>query len=263
MTIPKYGSGILYSPDRVFLLGDVHNEADKLMSVLDKLSPQITTNDHVVFCGDLVDRGSEAALTIETLVDFSTRYPTQVFYVEGNHDWMLRNYLSTGSTGWMQYLKPTLDNLAAKWGLPDILPATIANALLAHGFKEITSRTIPYYETDRLIATHAPLDKIIVSMNGGKNYEQDYADWVADPILNIKPQPLLDRMLPELKWQFSDENTDVPWVKKFLVCGHQAAHHSSPRITKYRAFIDTGCGLRPKGKLTCLEYPAKKWFQND
>jgi len=69
-------------------------------------------------------------------------------------------------------------------------------------------------------------------------------------------------MLQELKWQFSDENRDIPWVKKFLVCGHQAAHHNSPRITKYRAFIDTGCGLRPKGRLTCLEYPGKKWFQN-
>jgi len=258
----QYGSRPLYTPEKVFLLGDVHNEADKLMCVIDKLTPQVTPNDHIVFCGDLVDRGKEAALTIETLIALCRSHPDQVFFVEGNHDWMLRNYLSTGSTHWISYLKPTLDDLKEKWNLSDTAPDTIAAALIAKGFREVTSRTVPYYETERLIATHAPLDYTVVSMYGGRDYEEDWNEYLADPINNTKPQYLLDKMLQELKWQFSDENRDIPWVKKFLVCGHQAAHHNSPRITKYRAFIDTGCGLRPKGRLTCLEYPGKKWFQN-
>jgi len=257
-----YGSRTIYNPERVFLLGDVHNEADKLASVLDQITPQIRDTDHVVFCGDLVDRGPDAAATIEILIAFARSKPDQVFFVEGNHDWMLRNYLSTGSTHWLSYLKSTLDDLKSKWNLPDTLPDTIAGALIAKGFKEVISRTVPYYETDRLIATHAPFDYTTVAMYGGRDYEEDYNEWLADPVNNPKPAPLLDKMLQELKWQFSDENRDIPWIKKFLVCGHQAAHHNSPRLTKYRAFIDTGCGLRPKGKLTCLEYPSKKYIQS-
>lgn len=263
MSETQYGSRSLYTPEKIFLLGDVHNEADKLMSVVDKITPQLGPNDHIVFCGDLVDRGAEAALTVEALIDLCRRFPEQVFFVEGNHDLMLRDYLSRGSTMWLQYLQPTLDDLALKWGLPDTMPATIASELINRGFKEITSRTIPYYETAEIIASHAPLDKTTVLMNGGMEYQEDYSEYIKDPTAQMPFRYLLDKMIHELKWQFTDENTQINCVDKFRVCGHQAGHSKSPRVFKDRAFIDTGCGLRPSGKLTCLVYPGKQWFQND
>ena len=130
----QYGSRPLHTPARIFLFGDVHNEADKLMSVLDKITPEVGPEDHIVFCGDLVDRGPDAALTLETLVELCKRFPTQVFFVEGNHDLMLRDYLSRGSTMWLQYLQPTLDQLKTSWGLSDTSPQTIALGLLAHDY---------------------------------------------------------------------------------------------------------------------------------
>lgn len=258
MSVTQYGSRPIYTPEKVYLLGDVHNEADKLMSVLDQITPLIGPNDHIVFCGDLVDRGRDAALTVETLVSLTAQFPSQVFFVMGNHDWMLQHYLQTGRQDWMQYLKPTLESFKESWGLSDILPDTVAQALMNKGFKEITSRTIPYYETDRLIATHAPIERATASCYGSMHYQQDYADRAN----NMSFTYLLDRMRSQIMWDFCDETDMVKEIDKFLVCGHQPGHYKHPRLRADRAFIDTGAGMGPHRPITCLEFPSKKYYQS-
>jgi hypothetical protein len=254
---PKYGHLPLHTPDKVYFIGDVHNEGDKLISLLDQIEPLLTPNDHVVFLGDLVDRGKQAALTMEVLVDFTRKHPDQVYFVRGNHDWMLQNYLMTGNNGWMSYLKITLDSYMQSWGLPDIFPDTIAKALLDKGFREITSRMVPYYETEETIGTHAPLDQSVVLMNGGDYYDEYWANEGGTPDF----QHLLDKMDFEILWQFTGEELAIPCIKKFRVCGHQPGHAKNPRIFKDRAFIDTGAG-KGKRPITCLVYPGKKYYQS-
>src|ERR1035437_5025149 len=98
MSSIQYGSKPLHVPlGKIYLFGDVHNCADKLTSVLSQIEPLITPDDHIVFLGDLVDRGEQAALTIEILVNLVRKYPDQVFFVKGNHDWMLQNFLLTSN----------------------------------------------------------------------------------------------------------------------------------------------------------------------
>lgn len=255
----KYGSKPLHYPvGKIYLFGDVHNEADKLMSVLDQIEPLITPDDHIVFCGDLVDRGPQAALTIEVLVDLVRKYPDQVFFVRGNHDWMLQNFLATGNQGWFSYLLVTLNDYRDKWNLPYIGPDVVAQALLDRGFKEITARMIPYYETDEILATHAPLDYTACMMNGLDHYEEQYKDRINDPGFTY----FLEKMDYEILWQFTDEDRAIPDFKKFRVCGHQPGHYKHPRIFKDRAFIDTGCG-KGNRPLTCMVYPGKKVYQSD
>ncbi len=254
----QYGQRTLYHPlGKVYLFGDVHNEADKLVSVLDQIEPIITPEDHIVFCGDLVDRGPQAALTVKILVDLARKYPEQVFFIRGNHDWMLQHYLATGSSGWMQYLQITLDNYKAEWNLPNVDPDTITGELIKRGFREITSRMIPYYETNELIATHAPLDLSVVLMNGGDHYAELYADRVNNPGFIH----LLERMDHEILWQFTDENMTISCVDKFRVCGHQPSRGKHARIFKDRAFIDSGCGKGDR-PLTCMVWPGKKIYQS-
>ena len=254
----QYGERTLHCPvGKVYLFGDVHNEADKLMSVLDQIEPLLTPDDHLVFCGDLVDRGLMAALTVEVLVDLCRKYPDQVFFVRGNHDWMLQNYLLTGNTGWFTYLLVTLEDFKSQWKLHDIRPETIAQALTDKGFKEITSRMIPYYETPEILATHAPLDRTTVLMNGGDYYEEMYAERINNPGF----EHLLEKMEYEILWGFTDEGLEIPWVKKFRVCGHQPGRHKHPRIFKDRAYIDTGAGKGDR-PITCLVYPGKNYFQS-
>jgi DNA repair exonuclease SbcCD nuclease subunit len=254
----QYGHRLLYHPfGKVYLFGDVHNEADKLMDVLDQILPLITPEDHIVFCGDLVDRGAQAALTVEALVDLAKKYPDQVFFIRGNHDWMLQHYLMGGGNGWMSYLQVTLNDYKDKWNLPDINPDTITQALMSKGFKEITSRMIPYYETNEILATHAPLDYTAVMMNGGDYYEEEYKERANNPNFHY----LLEKLEYEILWQFTDEDKAIPCIDKFRVCGHQPGHYKNPRIFKDRAFIDTGCG-KGNRPLTCLVYPGKKYYQS-
>jgi predicted MPP superfamily phosphohydrolase len=254
----KYGARPLHYPvGKTYFFGDVHNEADKLMSVLDQIEPLITPDDHIVFCGDLVDRGVQAALTIEVLVDLTKKYPGQVFFVRGNHDWMLQHYLMTGSNGWMQYLDITLQDYKNKWKLTDIAPNTITTALMSKGFKEITSRMIPYYETDSVVATHAPLDLSVCMMNGLDFYEERYKDRINDPGFTY----FFERIDHELLWQFTEESMVISDFKKFRICGHQPGHYKNPRMFRDRAFIDTGCG-KGNRPLTCMVYPGKKIYQS-
>jgi hypothetical protein len=254
----QYGSKPLHHPlGKIYLFGDVHNEADKLMDVLDQIEPLITPEDHIVFLGDLVDRGTQAALTIEVLVDLVRKYPDQVFFVRGNHDWMLQNFLMTGNQGWMQYLQITIDNYKEVWKLPDTCKDTIVKALLDKGFKEITARMIPYYETNEILATHAPLDLSVCLMNGLDYYEEQYKDRINNPGFLY----FLEKIDHEILWQFTSEDLTISDFKKFRVCGHQPSRGKHPRIFKDRAFIDTGAGKGDR-PITCLVYPGKKYYQS-
>jgi len=254
----KYGSRPLFTPaGKVFLFGDVHNCADRLMDVLDQIEPLITPEDHIVFLGDLVDRGEQAALTIEVLVDLVKKYPDQVFFVRGNHDWMLQNFLMTGNQGWFQYLQTTLDNYKEVWNLPDINPDTITQALLNKGFREITARMIPYYETNEILGTHAPLDYSTCMMNGLDHYEEQYANRINNPNFRY----FLEKLNHEILWKFTDENKAIPDFKKFRICGHQPGRGKHPRLFKDYAFIDSGAGKGDR-PITCLEWPSKKCYQS-
>jgi len=261
MTDIQYGKRPLYNPaGQIYLIGDIHNEAVKLMDVLGQIAPLIKPEDHIVFLGDLFDRGPHAALTVEVLVNFVHTYPDQVFFVKGNHDDMLQSYLMRGGHDWFQYLLSTLDNFKEKWELPDIEPNTIAQALLNKDFTAVTSRTIPYYETEEIIATHAPFDFMTCMMHGLAHYEVDYAERHD----NINFKHFLERMAFDILWTFTDEKSDIPAFKKFRVCGHQPGPGKAkhPRIFKNYAFIDTGCG-KGNRPLTCMVYPSKKCFQSE
>lgn len=257
----QYGKRPLFAPTgKIFLIGDIHNEAIKLMDIICQITPLMTPEDHVVFLGDLFDRGMHAALTAEVLVNLVHTYPDQIHFVRGNHDYMLQHYLMTGSHEWFTYLLSTLENFKEKWDLPDIEPGTIAGALLSKDFTAVTSRFIPYYETDEIVATHAPLDFMTCMTHGLSHYEQDYKDHATD--LNFKH--FLERMDFDLLWTFTDENREIPDFKKFHVCGHQPGPGKTkhPRIFKDRAFIDSGCG-KGNRPLTCMIYPGKKYYQSE
>ena len=253
----QYGSRIMLAPDKVYLIGDVHNEADKLQNLLDKIEPILGINDHIVFCGDLFDRGGQSAETLITLIDLAKRYPDQVFFIHGNHDWMLQHYLTTGKHDWLGWLKITLEGWQELWKLPNIKPLTISKALSDNGFLEISTRIAPYYETKDIIATHAPIDKVVVAMRGGDTYQLAYANRMNDPNFEY----LLDRMEYEIKWSFTNEKYTIPCIDKFRVCGHQYSSGTTPRIFADRAFIDTGCGLKKPNPITCLIFPGKKYLQ--
>jgi hypothetical protein len=47
----------------------------------------------------------------------------------------------------------------------------------------------------------------------------------------------------------------------FGVFGHSAQTSEVPTVTDSAAWIDTGCGTWPSGRLTCFFWPSRTWIQ--
>lgn len=255
----NFGGRALLKPKKIFAIGDIHGEADKLQSILNQILPILTSDDHIVFCGDLINRGPKNPQVLEIITDLFKNYPNQIFVIQGNHDFMLQNFCVHGNWSWMKtYGGMTLPQMKEHWKLDDFLPQTILQTLKNKGIWEWLEKTIPYYETEEVIITHAPLHFDQLCMFGLLDYEEDFTS--SEP---ENSRALLDRGA-DLMWEFSKEDDERidKYIKKFKICGHQFAHHKKPRVFKLRAFIDTGCGCKPNAPLTCLMYPGKKIFQS-
>lgn len=70
---------------RVLAVGDIHGCYKKLMSLWEKLS--VTDKDFIIFTGDLIDRGNEAAETIKWVLEQSTK--KNCIFLRGNHEQMM------------------------------------------------------------------------------------------------------------------------------------------------------------------------------
>lgn len=256
----KYGSLEIHNPDKTFLIGDVHGDFDQLKKLWDKIELSFSNKDHLVFLGDLVNRdGLFSAEVLEFVFNLKNKYKNQIFVIEGNHDWMFKDFLINGNLYWMKsYGQNTLQSFKRKYNLPDTNNEEILDELKSNGVFSVLNEMIPYYETESFIATHAPLDWVTCSMYGLDKYENDFND---KDILNFKKH-FLDRISYEIKWNFSAEGKNIDEIDKFLICGHQYAHHNQPRVFKKRAFIDTGCGAKKTGVLTALVFPGKKIIQS-
>lgn len=50
-------------------------------------------------------------------------------------------------------------------------------------------------------------------------------------------------------------------AERFGVFGHRVQTSAEPAVTDAFALIDTGCGTLPDGRLTCFQWPSRRWFQ--
>jgi serine/threonine protein phosphatase 1 len=72
-------------------VGDIHGNAAALSDLLDKIFPELTGADTVVFLGDYIDRGSDTRDCIDQILRFQESAPSAVITLMGNHeDWLLR-----------------------------------------------------------------------------------------------------------------------------------------------------------------------------
>jgi serine/threonine protein phosphatase 1 len=56
---------------------------------------------------------------------------------------------------------------------------------------------------------------------------------------------------------------DAPADGRFVVAGHKTQSALEPHIGEAAAYIDTGCGTREGGRLTCLLWPSLEWWQSE
>jgi serine/threonine protein phosphatase 1 len=76
---------------RVYAIGDIHGRNDLLMNILQQIETDNAARDsaetHIIFLGDLMDRGPDSALVIETAMALNARRKN-IRFLMGNHEEM-------------------------------------------------------------------------------------------------------------------------------------------------------------------------------
>jgi hypothetical protein len=257
----NYGKRELYVHDGLIAVGDIHGEYENLESIISQIEPLIKEKTHVVFCGDIINRGKNSIKCLIGLNEFSKKYPGQIYFILGNHEQMLLDYLKIDVfkdnhkfTDYMAvYGNDTLEEAEELFDI-SINTDSVTKALKNSGVTDFLMSFIPYYESKSVLITHSPLDVNICSMHG---LIKDLKSG------NKTPQSFyLEKIGEAIRWEFADESVEGSAFKKYRICGHQPSDTHKPRIYNNRAFIDTACGLKSQGPLTALLYPSKKYLQS-
>ncbi|MFH1057219.1 MAG: metallophosphoesterase family protein [Pseudomonadota bacterium] len=207
--------------EHILAVGDLHARYDLLERLLGELLPKLPADVRLVFLGDYIDRGPDAARVVARLIALAAERPGTVFLM-GNHERMLLDALE-GLRVPIFLHNGGLETLAS-YGLgPDDLgrvPAAHLDFLRGLGL---------FYETDAYVFVHAglrpglPLDR---------QHERDLL-WIRDEFYN------------------QDHG-----LGKTVVFGHTP--FGQPLVRPGLIGIDTGAVYG--NHLTCLLLPETEFF---
>lgn len=265
----KLGLNPLYSAQKQFVIGDIQGMGSQLERLLGVITPLMSKTDHIVFVGDLLDHGKEPFKVLELIKQLKISLPNQVFIIEGNHEVMMKEFLlrkipnHRPYSSWPQHGgRINLDQFREKYIDSQIdskleLEA-IVDGLKRDGYWEFYENLIPYYESEKVVITHAPIDETMVRLYSSIDNVKDKSI----ENLQLSLNGVLDRMKQELLWKFSTEKRFFLDLGKQLVCGHQSQHHKRPRLFKDRVYLDAGTGAKENRELFAVEMPSKKIYSS-
>jgi len=206
---------------RVFAIGDIHGEAEKLSVALSHLTARVRPYDTVVFLGDYIDRGPNSSDVIQQLIKFKKRHGQTVF-LRGNHeDMFLRTYIEPDDQKEMRWI--------ANGGHTTLM------SFKAHGRNdwrrrmprwalEFISDTQMEFLSERYHFVHAGI--LPPGTESGLAPGQDIRLWIREPFL---------------KSNFTQGRT--------IVFGHTIQHSGVPLVQQNKVGLDTGACV-PGGRLT-------------
>lgn len=90
----------------VYAIGDIHGRRDLLMRLLNKINAHAKGREsEVIFLGDYIDRGTDSAGVIETILESPRLRHFKCTYLKGNHEATLLDFLQDPSVGpsWAQF----------------------------------------------------------------------------------------------------------------------------------------------------------------
>jgi serine/threonine protein phosphatase 1 len=227
---------------KTIIIGDVHGCLLELNQLLLELAP--AEYDHLIFIGDLIDRGPDSAGVVERVVELSARH--HVSLILGNHEEKFLRYRRhleegkgvelqmSGSEEFpmlMERLQPIhfefLEGAYYALHLPEY------HTLLVHG--GIPGKVkFPFPVTYRY-GEHAPRDYPGLDLLTKTRFLDDNGSFVA--LNEQKPQD-----------QFWAETYDGRYGH--VVFGHQPFMEAAPKEFPFATGVDTGCVYG--GKLSAL-----------
>ena len=197
---------------RTIAFGDIHGDSRALKVLLDQINPQPC--DHLIFLGDVIDRGLDTKGVIERIIDLSKK--TKVSVIIGNHEEKCLEGFAKEPPELSAWLwmggQSALDSYPG-----EIMPKEHLDFL----------RGVNYVETEDFIFLHA-------------YFSNSYK--------------LEDTPTSILRWEFLPENHDAilrHWSAKTVVCGHTTIGERALDLGHLIA-IDTGAGSE-NGWLTAFD----------
>jgi len=187
-------------PPRTFAVGDIHGCRVALSSLVASIAP--AAEDTLVFLGDYIDRGPDAAGVIDALLQL--RGCCNTVFLKGNHEeMMLDARREPGSRlAWCRYGgTQTLDSYG-DGAFPGCVPDS---------HWEFIHAGRNFLETDTHILVHAPIRSALPVARQGSH------DW---------------------RWGF-EVPSESHVSGKTVVCGHATQHDGLPMFVRGTYFIDT------------------------
>ena len=242
---------------RILVIGDIHANFDGLMSLWEKVS--VTADDLVIFLGDYIDRGKQAAEVLQWIMQKS-KYENFIFLF-GNHEQMMVStfsnryepefWLSNGGNSTLRNLKMN----------PEVLIEIInfiANLAIYHSMK-IGGR--------EYIFVHA-------GIRGNFSMEEqdvEYLLWAREEFLNKNNGYNGDAMVivghTPIQKLFIENNSvmfDAGYIGKFLIANTQK---KNIKIQPYKVpnrnilMMDTGSYMED-GKISCVDILSGEFWQS-
>lgn len=226
---------------KTFAISDIHGCYDELMALYKKL-PINPEKDRMVFLGDYIDRGPKSREVVQQLMDWKKQYPHWVM-LYGNHEDLMLDALMYGGRVYGSF--DLWFNQGGRQTYYSYLPKDLTRYERAiSSIKDTISKehiewlaSLPrYFEDDKYIFVH-----------GGVKPSKTPAD--------TDPQDLI-----WIRDEFID--SDYDWGKK-VIFGHTPAKNLEPTVMKNKIGIDTAVCYSAFNKLTCVELPSEKFYQQE
>lgn len=245
---------------RTFAIGDIHGDLAALNKLFARL-PNLVADDTVVFLGDYIDRGPDAAGVVARLRELEATCPAKVVALRGNHE---DAWLRVIDAGWPEFILPRSNGC----------------------FESYRS----FIGSSQPIAGEAPSSDEMMAMLGGKFFPGDVIDWMRQlPFFfeddhaiyvhaGIKragggfPHP--SEVVPRraLLW-LRDRDFFENYRGKLVVFGHTTTRMLPSELSMYSpedpadlwagpacVGLDTACGKG--GFLTAFELPARTVYES-
>lgn len=209
---------------RTFAFGDIHGCCDLLCQLLDEIMP--TTDDTLIFLGDMIDRGNDSKGVIDTIRHYES--VCRVIGIMGNHEEMMVNALRYQDElkFWLKH--GGVQTLQSFGQTPDLHGILAVPSEYFGWIKTLNS----YYETDDFIFSHAtPFPQVTMNAQGDNG----------------------------LRWRFLENDDNWHCSGKVVVCGHSA--QKDGKVLRRDGLICIDTYAYGGGKLTALHIESLTAWQ--
>lgn len=227
----------------MIVIPDIHGRYDKLQALLEQLEPY--AGHPMVFLGDLVDRGPDSFMVMETVNKLIKSGRAEL--ILSNHEEMFLWGMKAMREGhalpsiWMSRHaggQTCIDSYAAAAGTTRI--QGIVEFIDQYGHQQMLENAKPYVETPGCVLTHAPIPANAL----GWRTNPETLRWVCPPT-------------PAHEGLFPMQHTDNQGKPKLGISGHvNWVSYGVLGMRVYKnpnhIYLDGGCGCHPEAPLHAL-----------